>query len=342
MEAMGPQQNPAPGPEEAAIDLRAYLAIILKRKWAILAVFLAAVFGTAAYTLRQTPTFASEATIVIDLEPPQVLGEGVREAVDLGAGYYYTNTREFYETQYKVIGSRSIAERVAERLGLDRNPEYLGVAQLPKEQQAEHMGSKAAAAMIQASTSVLPLKDSRVVRIHVEDRNAERAAAIANEIANTYMQSNLERRMDGSKDASVWLQNQLSDLKGKLSESELALHQFKRYNDLVDASFENRQTMVGQKVATLSDSLTRVQSRRAEIEAQGFRVSPSCTRRTRTATPMARTRRRNASRASSHSSITATTVVSRSRRSKSAGPIDSKGGAGDGSRQARTSRMLSK
>ena len=85
-----------------------------------------------------------------------------------------------------------------------------------------------------------------------------------------------------------------------------------------------------------------ISPRSAETEAQGLRVSPSCTRRTRTATPMRRTRRRNASRASSHSSITATTVVSRSSRSKSGGPIVSKGGAGEGSRQARTSRTLSR
>ncbi len=268
MEGKQLQSEPWYGPDEAPIDLRAYLAILLKRKWIIAVVFVATLAATALYTLRQTPIYAAGATVVIDLEPPQVLGEGVREAVDIGAGYYYSNTKDFFETQYKIIASRRTAELAAEKLGLDKDSGFLGLTHLPADQQAQFLTLKAAASAIQGRTSVEPVKDSRVVRIRVEDEDPGRAAAIANELARAYMQSNLERRVEGSRDASVWLQKQLADLKGSLVQSEVALHEFKKQNDLIQTSFENRQTVTNQRVLALNDNLTRVLARKAEVEAR--------------------------------------------------------------------------
>lgn len=252
--------------EEEPIDLRAYWEILLKRRWIVLLVFVAAVASTAVFTLRQPKIYSASASVVIDAQAPQVLGD-VREAVELGTGAYWYN-KEFYETQYRIIKSRAISQMVVGRLGLDKDTAFLGLDKLPASKQAEALGTADAIATLQAKLFVEPVKDSRVVNIRIEDTDPGRAALLANAVAQSYMQANLEHRVDGTRDAAEWLQDQLTDLKSKLTASELALHDFKQQNDLVYATLENKQTITSQKLMAISDTLTKVRTRKAELDAR--------------------------------------------------------------------------
>ena len=269
MEANG-QPNPQPQGQpfdEEPIDLRKYWEIVLKRKWTILAAFVLVVGVVGVYTLRQPKIYSATATLIIDAQLPQVLGGEVREAVEIGTGSYWYN-KEFYETQYRVIKSRAIVERVVEQLGLAHDLAFLGIDKLPPEKREEALKKADPALVLQAKLKVEPVKDSRVVQVIVEDRDAERAARLANSVADAYMQANLERRVEGTKDAAEWLQDQLADLKTSLSESEHALHSFKEQNDLIYTTLENRQTITSQKLIAINDTLTRVKTKKAELDAR--------------------------------------------------------------------------
>ncbi|HCF59273.1 MAG TPA: capsular biosynthesis protein, partial [Myxococcales bacterium] len=269
MEANG-QPNPQPQGQpfdEEPIDLRKYWEIVLKRKWTIVAVFLLVVGAVGVYTLRQPKIYSATATLIIDAQMPQVLGGEVREAVEMGTGSYWYN-KEFYETQYRVIKSRAITERVVEQLGLGHDLSFLGLDKLPPEKLQEALEKIDPVFVLQAKLKVEPVKDSRIVQVRIEDRDAERAARLANTIADAYMQANLERRVEGTKDAAEWLQDQLADLKTGLSESELALHSFKEKNDLIYTTLENRQTITSQKLIAINDTLTRVKTKKAELDAR--------------------------------------------------------------------------
>jgi succinoglycan biosynthesis transport protein ExoP len=269
MEANG-QPNPQPQGQpidEEPIDLRKYWEIFLKRKWTILAVFVLVVGVVGVYTLRQPKIYSATATLIIDLQAPQVLGGEVREAIEVGTtGYWYN--KEFYETQYRIIKSRAIAERVVEQLGLRSDFAFLGVDKLPPDKRGEVLQKLDAVEVLQRRLFVEPVKDSRVVQVRVEDRDPERAARLANTVAEAYMQANLERRVEGTKDATEWLQDQLADLKTRLSESELALHSFKEQNDLIYTTLENRQTITSQKLIAINDTLTRIKTKKAELDAR--------------------------------------------------------------------------
>lgn len=267
MEPTSQKTATAQASEDKNLNLTFYFEILLKRRWALLVTFVAAVSLTAVTTMRQPKIYAASASIVIDMSLPQILGEGVREAVEVGSGAYYFQ-KEYYETQYKILKSRSVLRRVVEHMGLDRDPDFLGVTKLPAEQQQRVMENADAVGRLQGMVFIEPVKDSRIVNLRVEDLNAERAALIANELAQSYMQSNLERRVEGTKDAASWLQDQLTDLKGKLSSSELALFNFKKDNDLIYTSFENKQTIASQKLVAINDTLTRVRTKKAEVDAK--------------------------------------------------------------------------
>lgn len=105
------------GPGEGMIDLRRLWHIVLKRWW-ILAGSLALmlVLGVVV-TLLSTPIYRASATLQIDREAAQVVDmEGVLPAENL------YSAQEFYQTQYGLLKSRSLAQRVVASLGLADDP----------------------------------------------------------------------------------------------------------------------------------------------------------------------------------------------------------------------------
>jgi capsular exopolysaccharide synthesis family protein len=258
-----------PPRDEDQIDLRAYWRMVVRRRWVILSVFAAAVLATAVWTLRQTKIYAATTTLIIELSAPRVLDkEQVQEVVESGTGGYWYS-KEYYETQYKVITSRAVAQRVAEKLHLATDRRFLGFEDLKGEAEAiARLAGVDAAAVLQERVKVLPVKDSRVVRIQVEDRDPTWAATLANAVAEAYIAENLSVRSTSTQNASEWLEEQLADLEVKLARSAEELFAFKQANDIVATSWEDRQSMVSQRLTAINDALTKARVRRAELEAR--------------------------------------------------------------------------
>jgi polysaccharide biosynthesis transport protein len=232
------------------IDLRAYWRVIVRRRWVILGVFAAAVLLTLLVTLRQTKIYAATTTLIIEHSAPRVLDKDqVQDVADTGPGAYWS-AKEYYETQYKVITSRSVAQRVVEKLHLARDLRFLDLEDVKDEKKLEERLAKTEAALVlQERLKVLPVKDSRVVRIQVEDRDPAWAATLANAVAEAYITENLSVRSAMTQGASDWLEQQLADLETKLSKSADDLFTFKRANDIVATTWEDRQGMVTQRLA---------------------------------------------------------------------------------------------
>ncbi len=246
-----------------AIDIHAYWRTIVRRRWLVIPFFVAAVLVTAIVTLRQTKIYDATCTIIIDLAAPRVLEkEQVQEVVDSGAGAAWYS-REYYETQYRVITSRAVAQRVSDKLQLGANDRFLGVA-----------GDDATKKrpdpipIVQANLKVEPVKDSRVVRIRFENPDPELAAIVANTAAEAYIAETLSVRSTTTASASDWLEQQLADLEKKLGESGQALFDFKKSHDIVAASWDDRQGMVSQQLTAINGALTNARLRKAELQAR--------------------------------------------------------------------------
>ena len=100
------------------VDLRSYLRVITKRRWTILTFFIVVVLSVAIYTFTATPIYQATARIVIEKENQNVVSIHEVLAVD-------STGQDYYQTQYKIIESRSVAREVIKRLHLDQNPEFL-------------------------------------------------------------------------------------------------------------------------------------------------------------------------------------------------------------------------
>jgi uncharacterized protein involved in exopolysaccharide biosynthesis len=254
------------------IDLHAYWRIVLRRRWLVLPFFAAAV--TTLATLRQTRIYDAVCTIIIDVQAPRVLDKDqLQDVMEAGTGGYWYS-REYYETQYKVILSRAVAQRVVDRLHLIQNDKFMELDgdSDPAARDSQRLRIDPVKLLLE-NLRVEPVRESRVARIRFESSDPQLSAQVANTVAEAYIAENLAVRSTTTANASDWLGQQLGDLEAKLDQSGAALFDFKRNHDIVATSWEDRQSMVTQRLTQINEALTRVRVRRAELQARNDAVA---------------------------------------------------------------------
>ena len=99
--------------------------------------------------------------------------------------------------------------------------------------------------------------------------SADRAAQIANAIADAYIDDQLEAKYQAARRAGVWLQDRLRELREQASTAERAVVNFKNKNDMVDAG---GRTINEQQLAELNSQLVLARAQTAEAQARVDRV----------------------------------------------------------------------
>lgn len=240
------------------VDLRNYWRIVRKR-WPVIALAALLAVGAAfIWTYRQPKIYEASCQIVIETMAPQVL-QGVKDVVELGTGTYWAN-KEFFETQYRIIQSTAVMRGVVEKLGLHNDPAYNGGT-------GKSADPLDVARGVLGQVTVKPVKDSRLAQIIVADTKPERAVAIANTVADQYVEYNLSYKLEGARTATAWLTEQAGDLRRKLEESELSLYEFKRSRNLLAVNLDEKMSMTSQNLQQLNQRLSELRLRRLELEA---------------------------------------------------------------------------
>lgn len=255
--------------EGSGLDVREYLEVLWSYKWLILGVTVVISAAVVFWTLRQPKIYEATCTIEYDPSPSSPLGREVEDVANPIGSFWMT--REFFATQNRIISSRTVAERVVRELGLHHDPSFFFIAE---DDRAGWEGGSVenAARLLQGRLVVEPVQDTRLVAIKVTDRSAERAATLANAVAEAYVQKTLEDRMGSTVSALEWLGNQLDTLRGQLDESELALHRFKEDHNVLSVSMEDRQNLVASDITLFNEALTKARSRRIELQARVVRI----------------------------------------------------------------------
>ena len=89
---------------------------LVETQWLGIAFMALVVSAAILYTRRQPRIYEATTQLVIELHAPRYMNRrGGGEVVSLGSGGSW-NTKEFFETQYRIIRSRMVAEIVVKRL----------------------------------------------------------------------------------------------------------------------------------------------------------------------------------------------------------------------------------
>ncbi len=207
-------------------QLLALLRIALKWKWLILGALIAGLAVGLLVTLLTTPVYRGEATLQIERDAPKIVNV---EGMERNSA---AQDAEFFQTQYGLLKSRSLAERVVKSLGLEADPAFTRKGWRPRQEGSTATVSPEVdrAARIERATdhlmkglSVDPVRASKLVSVGFDDTDPARAARIANQVSTDFIQSNLERRYEASAYARGFLESRLAQVRQKLEESEREL-----------------------------------------------------------------------------------------------------------------------
>ena len=184
--------------ETEQIHLIDYWRILVKRRWTILAFTMAVITVTAIATWKATPVYRS--TIKIQIDPEQTNILPFKEAVE--AGSTYAQSQEYLQTQFKVLESETLAERIIRALNLASNSSFMeevepiaasktvewirqifGLSESEDESyDSELAETKKFSKMLRTfseNLTVVPIRNSRLVEVSYEARDPKLAAEIA-------------------------------------------------------------------------------------------------------------------------------------------------------------------
>ena len=258
-----------------------YWHIILKRRWAVLTCLLV-IFSTVAIgTFKQKPIYAGRILIEVNPEEPQVLN--FQQIQPTGASW---DVQSYRETQYKILKSRSLAERVVRDLRLYQYPEFyqsrsfLGLiaknpdkipsASDPNPPDPNSDAYRNSVSNFMSAVAVNPIERSNLVEVSFYSQNAPLAARIANQLGEDYIDQNLQVRWNEALKASEWLSGRLVELKAKLKASQDALQDYAAKNSILfiqNAVNAQAQSMANARLEQLEEEYTRAQADRAKKEA---------------------------------------------------------------------------
>ncbi len=263
------------GREDLQEDLRSkiliYYFLLLKHKYLVTAIVSLFLFAGVIVTLQMQKIYSASTTVKIDQSVPQVF-----KSQSAQTEQWSENT---LDTQYELIRSRALAERVATALQLAQSD----FVRDPSQSLFERLfgrGPKAEPPILDAFTmearqemavnqvmgrlSVRPVGRSAIVRITYSDPDPAWAQRVSIAVAEEFVKMTLDMRFSASKYARNFLQEQLDAQKLKLEDSEKQVIEYAQKEGIVDV--DSKQPQVITELQTVQSAYSNAVTNRLALE----------------------------------------------------------------------------
>lgn len=159
------------------IDFTYYIDVLLKRFWIILAFILLGALGAVLLNTFMRPAYKATALLMINQE----------DAGKINATPYtsFTAEEDYYRTQYKLLESRNLLQRIYNQMDLNRYEEFKNPGGLKK---------------LLKAIDVSPVTRSRLVNLSVTSYDPDLSVQIANNLARTFVADNINNRISMGQD----------------------------------------------------------------------------------------------------------------------------------------------
>jgi polysaccharide biosynthesis transport protein len=230
------------------------------------------------YLLTAPPSYTARARMIIDTNKVHIFqGQPVfgETAIDTA----------MVDSQVEIMKSEKISLAVINRLHLTDDPEFVGnragllgsafglVSNLfgsdaPK---SEFQLTRRATEEFARRLTVKRVGYTYIIDITFSSINPDRAAEIANAVADEYIVDQLDAKFQATRRAAVWLQDRLRDLREQASAAQRAVVEFKTQNNIVTTGSGGR-LMDEQRVGELNSQLIVARTQMAEAKARLDRI----------------------------------------------------------------------
>jgi capsular exopolysaccharide synthesis family protein len=225
VEELAPARTPA---------LKRLMRMTQRWRWVLIGGLVAGAVLGLFVTLMMTRQYASTVRLEISRETARVVNiDSVSRDTSIG-------DQEFYQTQYGLLRTEALAERVAKDLNLVDDPaffrtfhqsddfnRYSGMAGRAKR-------SEIAAKILLLHVGVSPVRGSSLVDVQAITPSPELSQKIAQAWGQDFIASNLERRFEASSYARRFLETRLEQLRDKLESSERQAVEYAAGQGIID------------------------------------------------------------------------------------------------------------
>jgi succinoglycan biosynthesis transport protein ExoP len=246
------------GPQQE-INLRDYWEKIRRRKGTVLS-FAAAVFVLAAFwTFIQRPVYTARGTLLIEKEPNILSFEQVFQIE--------TMRDDFYQTQYKLLSGRTLADDVISRLKLYANEEFVGKPDKRKKlpDPNDHVFRENLIDGFLGRLQVKPVRMTRLVEVSFGARDPKLAADCVNELAAAFIDLNINMKYAATEQATEFLGEQIKSLQTDIEQKSSQLQDLEAKANIV--ALGDKETTIIDRLGELNRALTEVQIDRYKKEA---------------------------------------------------------------------------
>jgi succinoglycan biosynthesis transport protein ExoP len=272
------------------IDLLKLWHTVWHRKWSIITLVLVVTMVTILAVFAVTPVYRAVATLLIEQKAAKVVS--IEQVYGLDG-----TSSEYLQTQFELLKSRSLAERVVRQLNLTTSAEFdprqqpkplidikgllanfdfnqVIPATMPADLEAEAAASESeifdeVTIEFMKRINIAPQGKSQLVKIEVDMTDAKLAAAAANALANGFNESQLEATMEMSMTATNWMNSRLSELRVKLKDAEGRLQGYREAENLVDVGgVGSVGSISAAELNFTSERMIDARRQRAEAESQ--------------------------------------------------------------------------
>lgn len=272
------------------IDLLDIWRIALKRKWIIVSAVVVILIITAVHLFTRVPLYKATATVIIENPSSNILS--INDAFPSSPYYRYDFTGAYFNTQLKLLTSRSLAERVARRMNLSDRPElqapqgenknifqtfkdfvtlkWLFKSKPPEEDADSDLAfeqnpNEVYAFTVLGGLSVTPIEETRLVNVSYSSPHPRLAADVANVLVEEFINYSIEMRYEATQQASEFLNEQIAQLRSELSAKEREIQRYGEEKELLYLS--DKESSIVSKFQDLDSAATNAEIARIRAES---------------------------------------------------------------------------
>lgn len=255
--------TPAGSGDGSGLDLAAISRALFHWRWLIAGLTLVGLVLGIIATMLTTPLY--RASVTLEVNPPTVQVTDVKNTpqTDSSGGF------DLVATQVGLLSSRAIAERAAQDLGLANNQDFVGSGGTATER------LRRATDIIASGIKVKPPESGSLIEYTYTSRSPQLAAAVANQIADSFISSGLQRRYDASSYARKFLSQQINRTRADLEGSERQLVAYAQAEGIINTGGAGKDggspgdvnSLQGESLVALNAALGTATAKRMEAES---------------------------------------------------------------------------
>ena len=244
------------------LDFPTFLRIVQHWRWLILGAVAVGIAAAIVVTLVTTPVY--RAWVTLEVNPPNFEVSDVQSK----ERQTYQDPYDIVATQVGLLTSKSVAERTVQELNLGNNANFV-----PQEGDASTRLKTATGKVIGNLKADVP-KEGQLIKFSFDSTSPQLSALIANGVAESFINSSLQRRYEASAYARKFLERQIAKTRSDLERSERGLVAYAQQQGIINTAIgpdgkpanSDAGSLQGESLIALNRAFAEATARRVSAE----------------------------------------------------------------------------